>query len=94
MTEQKFINVMEEIEGAYPRQIELTDKMLKVWYEYLRKFDGDIFEAITDEYIVTNPKPPTIADLYKAASTRQKYRDDGYEVVTDGVKIRESAQVE
>lgn len=73
MTKQEFIKIIDEIAGAYPHFTE-TEALVNVWYKYLGKFDEDIFRKVVSEYIMENPKPPSISDFYGRCKRITRYR--------------------
>lgn len=71
MTKNEFVNVMNDLAGAYngkfalnPNNSEDTKKaVLNTWYKFFADFHVEAFEQITSEWIIKESKPPMISDL-------------------------------
>jgi hypothetical protein len=54
---------MSDIARAYGCKGLLEEETLNVWYKYLNEFAIDVLERVVDDWIKSNERRPSIADL-------------------------------
>lgn len=58
---REMTTIAEQLRAAY--RILNTEAETQVWYTYLREFDFDIANAAVTDYIMTEPRIPSIANI-------------------------------
>lgn len=81
MTKDEFGKIFKKVKGAYPQKFVVGSEMeavniLQTHYEFLEKYDADVFSGVVESWILNNNTPPTIKDLRTECRKRQ-YDKDG-----------------
>lgn len=77
MSEQKFIEIMQDLKAGYGGKFpELDKKVLNVWYRGLSDLDDKRAEEAVIKYIKDNKFPPTIAELREYYRSIPKQEDE------------------
>ncbi len=81
MTKAEFGKIFKKVKGAYPNRFIVGSEkdmanILETHYEFLGKYDPDVFEIVVDNWILKNNNPPTIKDLRHDCRQKQ-YEKDG-----------------
>lgn len=76
MAKEQFIENMELLGGAFPRNGFMEENVINVWWRFFGKYDPDVFGQIIYDWIIHKPNAPTIADLKTDLNKAQvdKYR--------------------
>ncbi len=77
MDKTEFCISMKDICHAYDRPDLDKKPVLETWYKYLGNFSAEAFAAVVSEYILHEPKAPSISDLvYKCKDKDWKLKKE------------------
>ncbi|MGJ9381784.1 hypothetical protein [Salipaludibacillus sp. CF4.18] len=63
MTSREVVQLIEQIDAAYPGKIKKSQDTVKVWFRHMKNQDVDRVVWRLDNHISRSPFPPTIHDL-------------------------------
>jgi hypothetical protein len=75
MTRDELKNIFKLLVNVYPK-FEVSSEKLNIWYEFLKDNDYQTVLRNTKEYVLSNPFPPSIADLNKKRESIPPYYED------------------
>ena len=92
MDKKKFIIITKKLFLCF--YIEVSDELIKTWYDYFEKYGIEIYEKGVETYIKTNNKKPHISDMldildqiFKYSGKRHKPAQKEIEIETEYVYI-------
>lgn len=74
MTSRETVEVLEQIDAAYPGKLKMSKNTLEVWYRHLKHQDKAEVHRRLDRHIEKSAFPPTIHELKEP--NRPEYRKD------------------
>lgn len=66
MDKKDFGLIMSDLSDAYLEPRLLEEKALGTWYKFFKDYRREVFEIAVNDYILNNPKRPSIAELNDA----------------------------
>lgn len=93
MDKNQAIEILETIHEIYPR-FELTDRKIEVLIPQLKKMDYDRVMSRLNDHIVSNPFPPSIAEIAAYAPEKNEHLEKVEKWKREAAQVPESKKRE